>query len=110
MVNESQSTHLITTSDGPLPANVEKENQEALWERKTQLQEAQRRAEDEKIATAFNNPCLLNTEKDVEKYEKVKELTEREVIKRFKLPRAVVRTLGFFNHRVLMKERTYSVC
>lgn len=65
VVDQSEVSQLVTDPDEPLPAYLEKEQNKALEEKQKRLEEKQRRKEQENIRIAFENPWLLNMEKEM---------------------------------------------
>jgi len=65
VVDQSEVNQPVTDPDDPLPAYLEKEQNKALEEKQKRLEEKQRRKEQEKIRVGFENPALLNMEKEM---------------------------------------------
>ena len=85
VVDQSEVSQLITDPDEPLPTYLEREQDKAIEEKQKQREEKQRREEQEKIRQAFENPWLINMEKDMAEHskrmEQPRDEEERQVMK-----------------------------
>lgn len=100
VVDQSEASELIVDPYDPLPPHLERKKETALEEKRKQLEAKKLHEEQKNIREAFENPWLLNMEKDMAEYSRRMEETSDEE------ERKVMRSLLEIN---CDKLRTYHV-
>ena len=65
VIDQSEVNKVITDPDAPLPELIEQGKEKALQNRKNQRKSLQRRQLEDKIKRAFENPWLVELEKEM---------------------------------------------